>query len=64
MEQKAGDSYSYAQRRWVQLRRVIDRRNNRYQEKIEDPETGEVLRDVDEPLSDHIGRGDARREGA
>jgi hypothetical protein len=45
----------------MQLRRVVDRRNNRYFEEIEDPKTGEVVRRVDEPLSDHQGRGDARR---
>lgn len=37
----------------VQKVRVIDRKNNRYQEKVVDIKTGRVIRDVDEKLSDH-----------
>lgn len=37
----------------VQKVRVIDRKNNRYQEKVIDVKTGRVIRDVDEKLSDH-----------
>jgi hypothetical protein len=40
--------------------RNIDRLGDRYQERIVDAETGEVIREVDEPLSEHRGRGDAR----
>jgi hypothetical protein len=59
VERKAGDDYSWSRGRWVSLRRVIDRRTNRYQERIEDPVSGEVIRDVDEPLTKHVGRGSA-----
>lgn len=37
----------------VQKVRVIDRKNNRYQEKVIDIKTGRVIRDVAEKLSDH-----------
>ena len=33
--------------------RTVDRKNNRYQEKITDYQTGRVIRDVDENLTDH-----------
>jgi hypothetical protein len=41
---------------FVTKERVIDRANDRYREKVVTDE-GEVLRDVDEPLSQHKGRG-------
>jgi len=49
---------------WSHLSRVIDRENNRYQERIINPATREVLRSVDEPLTDHVGRGTARKKTA
>ena len=45
----------------MRLHRIIDRRHNRYYEKVHDPESREVIREVDEPLTDHQGRGDAKR---
>jgi hypothetical protein len=45
----------------MRVRRVVDRRNNYYYEKIHDPETREVVREVEQPLTDHRGRGDAKR---
>jgi uncharacterized FlaG/YvyC family protein len=47
-------------KKWMDKTRFIDRDRNRYIEKVVDPDTGEVLRDVDEPLSDHFGRGSAK----
>ncbi|HHT9139015.1 MAG TPA: hypothetical protein ACFYEK_17445 [Candidatus Wunengus sp. YC60] len=37
----------------VQKVRIIDRKDNRYQEKVTDVKTGRILRDVEEKLSDH-----------
>ena len=37
----------------VQKVRVIDRKNNRYHEKIVDVKTGRVIRDIDEKLTNH-----------
>jgi hypothetical protein len=62
LEQKQGDNYSPSRGRWMRLVQIVDRRRNRYRKLVTDPETGEVLRDVDEPLTDHVGRGDAKRK--
>lgn len=43
----------------VNKNRVIDRNNDIYSEKIVD-ESGNVLRDVNEKLTDHIGHGSAK----
>lgn len=42
------------------VNRTIDKRNDQYDEIITDAETGEVVREVHEPLSEHRGRGSAR----
>ncbi|MBA2372134.1 MAG: hypothetical protein H0V71_10890 [Chloroflexi bacterium] len=60
-KQKVGDEFHRLTARWHRLSRVVDRRRNRYREHIEDVETGDVVRHVDEALTDHTGRGDARR---
>jgi hypothetical protein len=39
---------------------IVDRPNGRYVKRISDPETGAVVRDVDERLSKHTGRGAAK----
>ncbi|MBS1113374.1 MAG: hypothetical protein H6Q92_1137 [Nitrospirae bacterium] len=46
----------------VEIRRVIDRDSDRYREHIVDLQTGEVLRNVDERLSKHVGRGTQRQK--
>jgi uncharacterized protein (DUF1684 family) len=48
---------------WRQVSRVVDREADRYTERIVDA-TGNVVRDVDEPLTDHRGHGAARRRGS
>jgi hypothetical protein len=60
VEERHGDIFS-SDGRWLRIHRIIDRRRNGYYEKIHDHETREVLREVDEPLSEYRGRGDARR---
>jgi len=47
--------------KWVFKNQVIDRLNNRYKERIVAPD-GTVLRDVDHPLTEHQGRGSAKRK--
>jgi hypothetical protein len=44
---------------WRQVRRVIDRESNHYTERILDAD-GNVVREVDEPLSRHTERGAAK----
>ncbi len=41
----------------VYIRRIIDREKDQYLEHVTDCRTGEVLRDIEQPLSIHIGRG-------
>ena len=60
MLQKVGDSFYRLTGRWHRLHQVIDRRGNRYYKRVEDAETGELVRLVDEPLPEHQGRGSAR----
>ena len=59
---KAGEEFFHEGDRWVHRYRNIDRLANRYDEVITDPETGQVLREVHEPLTDHQDRGSARRD--
>jgi hypothetical protein len=60
-EEVGGDDMHRKTGLWSHLVRVIDRVNNRYKEEIRNAETEEVLRSVDEPLSDHKNRGSARK---
>ncbi len=60
LETIAGDDLHRKTGKWNKLTRVIDRRNDRYYELVRNPDTGEVIRECEEPLSHHIGRGSAR----
>jgi hypothetical protein len=59
-EQIAGEDLHRGTGRWYQKRRVIDRENDRYVEHISDPATGEIIRDVDERLTEHRDHGSAK----
>ena len=63
-ESVSGDDQYKKTGKWNKLDRVIDRENDRYKERIVDGDTGSTIRDVDEPLSEHQGRGAARRRPA
>lgn len=58
-----GDDLHRISGQWNHLSREIDRENNRYREHIANPVTGDVIRSVDEPLSQHIGHGSAKHKG-
>ncbi len=60
VETFSGADWSHRLQRFIRKQRTLDRDNDRYAEKVVDPETGEVLRDVEEPLSEHQGRGSAK----
>jgi DNA-directed RNA polymerase subunit RPC12/RpoP len=49
---------------WMERDMVIDRQNDRYIERVVDPETGEVLHTCEEPLRKHQGHGRAKRTKA
>jgi hypothetical protein len=53
----AGD-VAQADGRALRLRRLIDRRADRYVEQLNDPATERLIKYVDEPLSMHTGHGD------
>ncbi|HZA84551.1 MAG TPA: hypothetical protein VFC13_24255 [Actinomycetes bacterium] len=55
-----GFDYHRDTKEWRQVSRVVDREGDRYTERIVDA-AGNVVRDVDEPLSDHRDRGAAKR---
>ncbi len=60
-ELKDRDEYHQDGQRWVRRRMVIDRENDRYEERVVDPETGDAIHEADEPLTHHRGHGAARR---
>ena len=60
-ESVSGDDLHRATGRWNKLDRYIDHENDRYRERIVDPETGAVIQSVDEPLSEHQGHGSAKK---
>jgi ribosomal protein S27AE len=52
--------YSRSLNKVVHRARIIDRDNDRYFEKITDYESGEVIHQCEEPLSQHQGHGSAK----
>ncbi len=55
-----GDDFNRKLGKFVKLERVIDRARNWYMERVTDPDTGQVLHECEEPLTDHRGHGSAR----
>ena len=60
VDEKVGTDWSYEFKKFVEFHRIIDKENDRYYERIVDPDTGDVIREVDEPLSTHQGHGSAK----
>jgi hypothetical protein len=60
VQQHEGDSFFHKTGVWHRISRLLDRVNDLYTERVID-ENGEVIRDIDEPLSKHVGRGSAKR---
>jgi hypothetical protein len=58
VESKTGDSQS-ADGTWAHVEQVVDRIERRYRKRVVTAD-GRVVRDVDEPLEDHQGRGSAK----
>ena len=63
-DSRSGASYFRKEQVWHHLVRQIDRENNRYVETITVLATGELVRHVDEPLTDHIGHGSDREQAS
>jgi len=60
VEGKRGADWNHDVGEFREIEQVADRQNNRYSKKVTRP-NGEIVREVDEPLSEHRGRGSARR---
>jgi len=57
---QTGSQWSVSREKFVDKVRDIDRDADTYYERVVDPETGDVLRYCEEPLSEHFGRGSAK----
>ena len=55
-----GSEWSDRLQEMVHKERLIDRKNNRYREVVKDVKTGDVIHEVDEPLSQDTGHGSAK----
>ncbi len=58
---KQGFDFFRLAQKWMTLIQIVDRENKKYKKIIIDPETGEIIRNTDEPLTDHIGYGRLKR---
>ncbi len=56
-EIKSGEELYKETNEWRQIERIIDRENGIYHEKITDLNSGDVIKEVWEDLSDHKGHG-------
>jgi len=59
IEQGHGDDLHRGTGKWMKKSRIINRENGLYKELVTDPETGDVVHECEEPLSQHVGHGDA-----
>lgn len=59
-EFNVGDEYSKSREKYVDKTRIIDRENDLYVEVVKDKETGEMIHECKEPLSEHFGHGSAK----
>ncbi len=62
LDQTHGDDLQHQTGKWMKLSRVIDRDNDLYHETVTNPETGEVVHECKEPLSEHRGHGAAKKK--
>jgi hypothetical protein len=62
IDERSGPSYYRVGDEWHHVMRVIDRENDRYTEVVRVLRTGEVIRQIDEPLSQHTGRGGSKNQ--
>jgi len=56
-----GEDFSVKKNKWVKKNVLIDKDNNLYKESIVDSETGEIIHYCEEPLTQHIGHGSAKK---
>ena len=59
LEETKGQVWSNSLTRWVTIHRIINRELDIYYELVVDDDTGDILRECEEKLSEHQGRGSA-----
>lgn len=59
-ETKQGNDWSHSLNRFVDVYQEVNLYENVYRKVVIDPKTGETLRNVEEPLSEHRDRGSAK----
>ena len=59
-DSQVGASFFYKTQKWYHLERIIEKDNDLYVEIITDPKTKEIIRKIEEPLSEHQGHGSAK----
>ncbi len=57
-----GDDYSEKYGKFMDKKRVIDKRQDKYEETVTDPDTGKIVHHCEEPLSKHTGHGSAKKK--
>lgn len=62
LDARSGPSYYRVGAEWHHVMRVIDRENDRYTEKVRVLSTGEIIREIDESLSQHTNRGGSKNQ--
>ena len=61
-EFKIGDDFHINSKKWNHREMYIDRKNDKYEEIIKNKDTGEIIYKCKEPLSQHVGHGDAKHK--
>lgn len=56
------DSLSIKIGQWMRLTRLFDKETDIYEEVVIDPDTGEVVHQIKEPLTKHQGHGSAKQK--
>ena len=59
-EFKVGDDFHKKSKKWNHREMYIDRKNDEYEEIIKNKDTGEIIHECKEPLSQHVGHGSAK----
>ena len=57
-----GSEENKSNRKWMCKKRIIDKKNNNYEETVIDQETGEIVHQCKESLPDHINHGSAKNK--
>jgi hypothetical protein len=62
VEEMSMPEYSYSKGKIVHKYRLIDRDNDKYAEKVSDYQSGEIIHQCEEPLTEHFGHRSAKHK--